>query len=286
MEHVRWDDRPRLDRPVAIAAWQGWNDAGEAASGAVRYLSLNAGAERVASIDPEEFHDFTVARPMVRLIDGITRSIDWPTTDVEVATSIGGLHDLVFVHGFEPQLRWRTYCEEVVTIMRALEIEMVLTLGALLADVAYRRPVRVIGTATDAALIERLGLQRSRYEGPTGIVGVLHDALSAAGIPSASLWASVPHYLGQTPSPKAKLALVQRAAELMNIPTHVTDLELASAAYERQVSEAVAENDDLAQYIAQLELADEADDEADEPSSSHADDLAAEVERFLREHGS
>lgn len=287
-----------MRRPVLVAAWQGWNDAGEAASGAVRYLSLNAGAEAVATIDPEEFHDFTVARPMVRLVDGVTRVIDWPTTDVEVAASPDAPHDLVFVHGWEPQLRWRTYCEQVVAIARELRVELVVTLGALLADVAYTRPVRVMGTANDAALVARLGLHRSRYEGPTGIVGVIHDALRVAEIPSASLWASVPHYLGQTPSPKAKLALVRRAADLTGMATNLTDLELASAAYERQVAEAVAENDELAEYIAHLELADhgetgEDDDGDDEdlasrhdPTLPHGDELAAEVERFLREQGS
>jgi proteasome assembly chaperone (PAC2) family protein len=281
MDAVLWEQRPRLRRPVLLAAFEGWNDAGDAASTAARYVAASWDAHTFATLDPEEFYDFTATRPQVRLHDGLTRRIVWPALELQAASVPGSAHDVVFLHGSEPQLRWRTFCELLVGVVRELEVEMVVTLGALLADVAHTRPVRVTGTAADADLVARLGLQRSGYEGPTGIVGVLHDALSRAAIPSASLWAAVPHYVHQTPSPKATLALVERAVALLGGRVDVVDLQLAASSYERQVSELVAVDEDLAAYVARLEESDDAE-ETDLPSS---DTLAAEVERFLREHG-
>jgi predicted ATP-grasp superfamily ATP-dependent carboligase len=289
MGFVRWEARPTLNRPVLVAAFEGWNDAGDAASTAAAYLARKLDAERFAAIDPEEFYDFTTTRPEVRLIDGLTRSIEWPANTFSAAiTTSAAARDVVFLQGVEPQLRWRTFCSEVVDVARAVGVELVVTLGALLAEVPHTRPVRVTGTADNDVLATKLGLQRSRYEGPTGIVGVLHDEFRRAGTASASLWAAVPHYVGQTPSPKATLALVERAAELLELPLLTSDLDLASAAYERQVSEVVDADDDASAYVRSLEEAQDEDDDDEEPpplSSSGADTLAAEVERYLRDHG-
>src|SRR5437667_576174 len=224
MEQFRWEDRPRLRRPLLLAAFEGWNDAADAASTAVRYLGERWQARSFASIDPEDFYDFSSTRPQVRLTDGLTREIVWPTTELSAATLPGADRDVIVLLGVEPELRWRTFCTEVVDVAQGLGVEMVVTLGALLADVPHSRPVRVTGTAADAELVRKLGLQRSRYEGPTGIVGVLHDAFNKAQMPSASLWAAVPHYVAATPSPKAALALVQRAADLLRSSVITTDL--------------------------------------------------------------
>ncbi len=276
---LQWSERPQLRRPVLIAAFEGWNDAADAASDAAHYLARSWRARRFAEMDPEEFYDFTATRPEVRLVDGITRTIEWPSNTMSAAAIPGGSRDAVFLEGTEPQLRWRTYCSSLVEAVKDLKVEMVISLGALLAEVPHSRPVKVTGTAADPELVARLGLQRSGYEGPTGIVGVLHDALSKAGVPSASMWANVPHYLAQTPSPKATLALVSRTAALLGASVQTADLEIASASYERQVSELVAADEDAAAYVARLEEA--GDEETVEVSG---DALAAEVERFLREH--
>jgi predicted ATP-grasp superfamily ATP-dependent carboligase len=280
MDVVRWEDRPQLRRPVLIAAFEGWNDAGDAASTAARYLSAEWGGHRIATLDPEEFYDFTVVRPEVRLVDGLTRAIDWPTN--ELATAPTPNHDVVFLHGIEPQLKWRTYTEQIVALAKELGVELAVTLGALLADVPHTRPVRVTGTAASTELVGRLGLERSQYEGPTGIVGVLHDAFAQAGIPSASLWATVPAYVAKTPSPKGALALVERAAALLGSSVDVVSLQIAASAYERQVSEVVNEDDDVASYVRSLE---ESDDAEQESEMVGGDALAAEVEQFLRDHG-
>jgi predicted ATP-grasp superfamily ATP-dependent carboligase len=282
MEIVRWERRVQLRRPVLIAAFEGWNDAGDAASLAVGYLADAWSAHRFATVDPEEFYDFTVTRPQVRMNEAAEREIDWPSTELWAASLPSLGHDVVLLRGVEPQLKWRTFCAAVVGVARAVGAELAITLGALLADVPHTRPVRVSGMAHDPALADRLGLRPSAYEGPTGIVGVLHDACSRAGLPSASLWATVPHYVSQVPSPKAALALVERSAALVG--THVDPVELraASLAYVEQVSERVADDEEAAAYVAQLEEADdlEEDDVSTLPS---ADALAAEVERFLRD---
>jgi len=276
-----------------VAAFEGWNDAADASSTAARYLRERWDARPFASIDPEDFFDFSTTRPQVRLIDGLTREITWPETELSAAALPGSQRDVVVLVGTEPQLRWRTFCAEVTGIAGELGVELVVTLGALLADVAHTRPVRVTGTAADPELVARLGLQRSAYEGPTGIVGVLHDACRQAQIPSASLWAAVPHYVGGTPSPKAALALVRRTADLLATPLMTTDLEIASAAYESQVSEVVDEDDDVAGYVRRLELV--GDDDDDDDDDGHApegstgevdgEQLVADLERFLREQG-
>jgi hypothetical protein len=282
MEHVHWQNRPKLHRPVLVAAFEGWNDAADAASAAARYLRERWSARPIASIDPEEFYDFTATRPQVRLVNGITREIEWPANEFSSAPLPGPGHDVVVLLGHEPQLRWRTFSEQVVGVAKELGVELVVILGALLADVAHTRPVRVTGTAVDEDLIVRLGLGRSSYEGPTGIVGVLHDAFGAAGIPSASLWAAVPHYVASTPSPKASLALVERAAGLLSTQIITADLQVLAADYERQVSEVVAADEDVSAYVHRLESSADEDDVADMETVT-GDALADELERYLRE---
>lgn len=285
---LRWHRRPELRRPLVVVAFEGWNDAGDAASLALAYLAQAWEAERFASVDPEEFYDFTETRPQVRLSDGVTRSIEWPEVEllsarIPVGAGAGG-RDVVLIRGVEPQLKWRTFCELLAGVARGFDAEMSVILGALLADVPHTRPVRVSGSADDDGLVARLGLAHSHYEGPTGIVGILHHTLSQAGIPSASFWASVPHYVHQVPSPKAALALVERSASVLGASVNPLELRVAADEYERQVSERVADDDDAAAYVAQLEEADDAD-EAGEPSFfADPERLAEEVERFLRRH--
>jgi proteasome assembly chaperone (PAC2) family protein len=268
---------------VLVAAFEGWNDAADAASGAARYLKASWGARRFADIDPEDFYDFSSTRPQVRLAGGLTREIIWPSNELSAASPPGTGHDVVVLLGTEPQLRWRTFCAEVVGVANELGAELVVTLGALLADVAHTRPVRVTGTAADPELLRRLGLERSTYEGPTGIVGVLHDACRGAGLQSASLWAAVPHYVAATPSPKATLALVRRTSSLLSTPLVTADLEQRAVDYEQQVSEVVATDDEVAAYVRRLEEAVDAsaDEEPLQPQSGEI--IAAEFERFLRD---
>jgi len=283
MDHVLWESRPTLRRPVLLAAFEGWNDAGDAASSAVRYLRDRWQAQQFATIDPEDFFDFSSTRPHVRLDDDLGREIAWPSNELSAASLPGTSRDVIVLLGTEPQLKWRTFTEELVGVATSLGVELVVTMGALLADVAHTRPVRVTGTAADNELVQRLGLTRSTYEGPTGIVGVLHEAFSRADIPSASLWAAVPHYVAATPSPKASLALVERATRLLSTSLVTADLQVMAADYERQVSEVVDSDDDVAAYVRRLE------DHADDPDERgglelvSGDALADELERFLRE---
>ncbi|MGH9035831.1 MAG: PAC2 family protein [Acidimicrobiia bacterium] len=281
MDRVSWQDRPALQRPVMVAAFEGWNDAADAASGALAWLRGRWRAKRMASIEPEEFFDFQVSRPQVSLIDGVTRQITWPANDVFSAHIEEVGRDVVLLSGVEPNLRWKTFCDTVLDVARGTGCEMVVTLGALLADVPHTRPIRLTGTAADPELIERLGLSHSRYEGPTGIVGVLHDACRGAGVPSVSLWAPVPHYVASPPNPKATRALIERLAELMGVPVGVGDLVEAAAAWEERVNELVASDPDVSAYVRQLEERD--DDQIDERDLPTGETLAAELERFLRD---
>jgi len=261
---------------VLIAAFEGWNDAGDAASSAVRYLVERNDAELVADIDPEEFLDFTSNRPQARVGDDGERVIDWPSIDVYAGKLPGGAGDALLLLGSEPQLKWRTFCEQVVGIARELDCRLALTLGALIAEVPHSRPVPVVGTVGDAALQAELGLPVSTYAGPTGIVGVVSAAMRDAGVPTASLWAAVPTYVSNAPSPKAALALLGRVAEVLGTSLPTTDLEIAAASYERQVSELVEEDDETSNYVSRLES--RHDDGQDMSGTS----LADEVERYLR----
>jgi proteasome assembly chaperone (PAC2) family protein len=280
VSHLIRTAQPTLHQPVLVAAFEGWNDAGEAATFAARFLSERWDAEPFATIDPEEFFDFTSTRPLVQLDEYEQREIVWPTTTLSAASVPDADLDVIFVVGNEPQLKWRTFCNEIVEIATEYEARLVVSMGALLAEIPHTRPVSIVGTAYDGTLVRRLGLTQSAYQGPTGIVGVLHDAFRQAAIPSASLWAAVPTYVPNAPSPKAALALVERISELLAVPMVTTDLEIASASYERQIDELVADDDDTAAYVARLELA---ADEMPDDDDAHGD-LIAEVERFLREH--
>ena len=290
MDLLRWESQPDLRRPILVFAFEGWNDAGDAASLALSHLAAAWKAERFATIDCEELYDFTVTRPTVRLVDD-QRIIQWPDIELLGAPVPGSAHDLVLLRGVEPQLHWRTFAQAVVTVGQTVNAELAVALGALLADVPHTRPVRVSGTSDDSELASRLGLIPPVYEGPTGIVGILHDALRRGGIPTAMFWAAVPHYVHQMPSPKAALALVESAAALLGAPVDVLELQAAALDYEREVSERIGDDEAAAAYVAQLEQGLDSSWEA--PGSaegfgpamaSSIDELAAEVERFLRDH--
>jgi proteasome assembly chaperone (PAC2) family protein len=278
VEHVKWRSRPVLDRPVLIAAFEGWNDAGDAASGAVRYLIDRYDGELVAEIDPEEFFDFTSTRPQAEIDDDGLRHIVWPTTSIYSATLPGDAGDALLVIGTEPQLRWRTFCAQVTGVAQELGCRLVVILGALVAEVPHSRPVPVVGTVSDPALQADLGLRPSTYQGPTGVVGVLSAACRDAGLAAASLWAAVPTYVPTAPSPKAVLALLEQMSEVLGMWVPTTDLEIAAAAYERQVTELVQEDDETSDYVSQLEQRHDADDEETTGRS-----LVEEVERYLRD---
>jgi proteasome assembly chaperone (PAC2) family protein len=280
-EELRYDSHPALRDPILVAAFRGWNDGGQGASLAGAFLARAWEAERFADIDPEGYYDFQATRPQVSLVDGLTRQIDWPENAFYHGVIEGTERDAVLLLGIEPSLRWRTFCGHVTTLARDLGVEFVVTLGSLLADVPHTRAAPVTGTATDPGLVERLGLQASRYEGPTGIVGVLQDTCGRAGIDSASLWAAVPHYVSLTPSPRAAKALCDRLAGLLDVPLDTEELEDAGESYTQQVSEAVAADDETRAYVEELERrADSLDDESELPSG---DAIAAELTRYLRE---
>jgi len=280
-----WTDKPELRDPVLVAAFKGWNDAGESATAAVGFLVESFDATEVARVDPEEFFDFTAVRPTVRLTEGQSRAIDWPATMISAARIPGAERDLVFVQGVEPSLRWRTFTGAIAEAATELGVDLVLTLGALLADVPHSRDVAVSGLASDQALIERLGLERTTYEGPTGIVGVLHDACQRASLPSASLWAAVPHYVAAAPNPKAALALVRRFEGIAGVAVDGSALEEASEDYERQVNAAVASDPDVKAFVEKLEETMDAVDESTPMPEEipSADAIARDFQRFLRQ---
>jgi hypothetical protein len=280
-EHVRWIDEPTLTRPTLLTAFTGWNDAGDAASTALRTMIETWDAQPLAEIDPEVFTDFATVRPQVRLDEHHRRSIVWPTVGAWSASLPGG--DVILLLGPEPALRWRLFTEQVVGIAERFGAPMAVSLAALLADVPHSRPVPVIGTASDEQLIERFDLQRSRYEGPTGIVGVLHDALQRAGFPTASLWAAVPGYASQIPSPKAAVTLLERACALIGTPPPLSHLVSGAAEYDARVTALIREDEDMVEYLSRLEAMVDEDsaDSDDEPVDPDA--LMEEVEQFLRD---
>jgi predicted ATP-grasp superfamily ATP-dependent carboligase len=269
------ESTPKLKRPTLVAAFQGWNDAGGAASLAAGYLRAVTDAERFAVIDPDPFIDYQQTRPTVTLLDGQVRRVEWPETELLAAEP----HDIVIVIGPEPNMRWRAYADAICDVARKLRVELVVTLGALLADTPHTRPVPVSSTASDEELIARLGLTRSNYEGPTGIVGVLHDACARAQLRSASLWAATPHYISANPNPRAAVALLERLADLVGTPPPSSDLVRAASEYAVRVAAAVADDPELAAYVEQLESAADVDD----PPTG--EDLARDFERYLREQG-
>jgi proteasome assembly chaperone (PAC2) family protein len=280
VDHIRLDHRPEMRDPVLLAAFRGWNDGGEAATGALAYMRERWEARPFASLDPEEFYDFQVTRPTVRLVDGVTRRIEWPEARFSHARVTG--RDIVLFLGTEPNVRWRTFTEAMVEMARDLEVGTAVTLGAFLADVPHTLPPPVTGSAGDERRAAELGLSTSRYEGPTGIVGVLHDAFAGAGLPSASLWAAVPHYLPGGPNPKAARALVEKASAYLGVPIDTDTLERAGDSWASEVSSQVEENPELAAYVQRLEeAAGQREGLPDIVPSGEV--LAAELERFLRE---
>jgi proteasome assembly chaperone (PAC2) family protein len=286
MQPLIWEHRPDgLRAPALICAFTGWNDAGDAASTALSFLGGSLGATRFAQVDPEDFYDFQTVRPKVKLVDGETREIVWPAVEIFVARVPRAPRDLVLVGGPEPSLHWRSFTTLITDLAEALGVQLVVSLGALLADVPHSLPVQISGSASDPALTERLGLHASGYEGPTGIVGVLHAGCAACGIPSASLWASVPHYVAAAPNPKAALALVRRLESLVGIAVDGSELEAAATDYERQVGLAVQSDPDVQAFVERLEqlAQDERGDEIEEIPSG--DRIAREFQRFLRQRG-
>jgi proteasome assembly chaperone (PAC2) family protein len=286
MAEIEWSKRPELKSPLLVCAFKGWNDAGEAATAALGFLVDSFDATEVARIDPEEFYDFTAVRPTVRLSEGRTRVIEWPSNTLHAAQVDGAEHDLVLMQGVEPSLRWRQFTDLVIGAARELDAAMVITLGALLADVPHTRPVPMTGIASDDALVEKLGYERSTYEGPTGLVGVLHHACGVAGVPSVSLWASVPHYVAAAPNPKAALALIRSFEGVAGVAVEARDLEESAEDYERQVSAAVASDPEVRSFVERLEQTlDEAESELPPDKIPSADAIARDFQRFLRQRG-
>ncbi|HEX7305233.1 PAC2 family protein [Lentzea sp.] len=274
--------RQPLTSPIMVCAFEGWNDAGDAASTAIEHLQLTWDATPLAEIDPDDYYDFQVTRPTVRMVDGVTRRVDWPTTRLSVCRPPGSSADVVLVHGIEPNMRWRKFAAELLGHIDALGVTTVVTLGALLMDTPHTRPVPVTGTAYDADAAEKFGLEHSKYEGPTGIVGVFQDACVQAGIPAISFWAAVPHYVSQPPSPKATLALLHRVEEVLDIEVPLGALPEQAEEWERTVSEMADEDEDVRNYVRALE---ERGDAAMQITEASGDDIAAEFERYLRRRG-
>jgi hypothetical protein len=283
MSALQWDSRPQLHEPTMIAAFDGWTDAGSAATGAASYLSTRWGGEPFASIEAEEFFDFTQRRPQVRLTDDLSREIVWPGNRFLAATTREG-RDVVIMIGTEPHLRWRTFCNCVTSVATELRVQSVFTLGSMLGEVAHTRPAPVRVSTADRSLAERLGLRRPQYQGPTGIVGVLQDAFAKVTIPVGSIMAQVPHYIPGTPSPKATLAIVERVCRLIPAGVTTVDLQRASMTYEQQVTEVVAADEEIAGYVRDLEQrSDDTPGLADLGDIPSGDALAAQLEQFLRE---
>jgi len=287
MPPLMWDRRPDgLRAPALVCAFKGWNDAADAASTALQFVGSSLGAERFAAIDPDEYFDFQATRPKIRLVEGRTREVVWPEVEIYEARVPRAPRDLVLLAGAEPSMRWRGFCSLVVELSEALGVQMVVTLGALLADVPHTRPVAITGLASDERLVERLGLRSSSYEGPTGIVGVLHSSCSQSGLPSASLWAAVPHYVAAAPNPKAALALVRKLEGLVGVSVDASELEESSAEYERQVNLAVQSDPDVQAFVERLEqAAEDSETEIGPGQMPSGDTIAREFQRFLRQRG-
>ena len=286
MQPLQWEYRPDgLRAPALICAFKGWNDAADAASSALTFVGGSLNARRFATIDPEDFYDFQATRPRVKLADGQTREIEWPTVELYEARVPRAPRDLILLSGSEPSFRWRTFSQVVVELTEALGTQLVVTLGALLADVPHTRPISVTGLASDPVLIARLGLASSSYEGPTGIIGVLHAAFQSAGLPSASLWAAVPHYIAATPNPKAALALVRKLEGLVGVAVEASELESAASDYERQVNLAVQSDPDVQAFVERLEQAAAEEATLEGGPLPSGETIARDLQRFLRQRG-
>jgi proteasome assembly chaperone (PAC2) family protein len=286
VDPLSWEiDPPKLRAPILVCAFRGWNDAAGAASAALETVAAGLDAEVLATIDPEEFFDFQANRPTIVLSDGQTRHIEWPENTLLAVRAPAAERDLVLLDGTEPNLRWRTFGELVSGAAERLGVEMVITLGALLAEVAHTLPVPITGLASDEDLVARLDLQRSSYEGPTGIVGVVHDSCRRAGMASASLWAAVPHYVAAVPNPKAALALLRRLEGLTGIAVDASELEEETSSYEDQVGRAVAANPEIEELVQRIE-AEQAEELSEGEDLPSADTIARDFQRFLRQRRS
>lgn len=286
MEVLRWEaEPPALRAPVLVAAFAGWNDAANAATTALEAVAISLEAERVAEIDPEEFYDFQVTRPTIRMSEGQTREVDWPSNAIFAAAAPSAERDLVLISGIEPNLRWRSFADAVLDVAERLGVEMVVTLGALLADVSHTRAVPITGLASDPQLVERLSLNRSSYEGPTGIVGIVHDACRQRGLTSASLWAAVPHYIAAVPNPKAALALLRRLEGFTGVAIEASELEEAMGRFESQVDRAVALNPEIEDLVRRLEVEQDEVPELEGRDVPSGDAIARDFQRFLRQRG-
>jgi proteasome assembly chaperone (PAC2) family protein len=283
MDHVTLISRPPLRRPVLLAAFDGWNDAGESATSALDAISSELEATTFATVDPEEFYDFQATRPTVRLVEGI-RHVEWPAAELRAARLPAADHDLILLRGHEPNLRWRTFAAEVMEVAASFGVEMVVTVGALLADVPHTRPTQVVSSTSDPLLAERLGLPLSRYEGPTGILGVLSDAAARLGIPAVGLWAALPHYLHLAPNPWGAMALIEELGRLLPVSVDTAGLADQTEAFDHAVTDLIDENPELAGYVERLEA--DADDEEDPPGLADLppEQFVAEVERYLCDH--
>ena len=287
MQPLIWESRPDgLRAPAMIAAFSGWNDAGDAASAALTFIGESLGAERFARIDPEEFYDFQATRPHIGFTEERRREVTWPEVEIFAARVPRAPRDLILVQGPEPSMRWRSFCRHLVDLAEALDTQLVVTIGALLADVPHSHPVSITGLASDDALVDKISLRETTYEGPTGIVGVLHTACMDAGLPSASLWAAVPHYVAAAPNPKAALALVRKIESLVAVTVDASTLERATADYERQVGQAVQSDPDVQAFVERLEQAAERDPTSFGPGDLPSGEaLASEFQRFLKQQG-
>jgi proteasome assembly chaperone (PAC2) family protein len=286
MHPLRWEYRPDgLRAPAFVCAFQGWNDAADAASTAIASVGEALGARRFATIDPEEFYDFQATRPRIKMVGGQTREIVWPEVELFEARVPRAPRDLILLAGSEPSFRWRGFSKLVVEVVEAIGAQLVVTLGALLADVPHTRPVAVTGLASDPALVARLGLSSSSYEGPTGILGILHAACQEAGLPSASLWATVPHYIAAAPNPKAALALVRKLEGLVGVAVDASELERAAADYERQVNLAVQSDPDVQSFVERLEQAAGSEPSEEPGPLPSGETIARDLQRFLRQRG-
>jgi proteasome assembly chaperone (PAC2) family protein len=288
MQPLIWDRRPDgLRAPAMVCSFQGWNDAGDAASTATAFLAQALSAQRFARIDSEEFYDFQANRPQVQIDETQARVISWPSVEILEARAPRAPRDLVIVQGTEPSMRWRSFSALIVDLVEALDVQLVVTLGGLLADVPHSHPVAMTGFASDPAMMERLGLKASSYEGPTGIVGVLHAACGQSGLPSASVWASVPHYVAAAASPKAALALLRKLELLVGVSVDASELEEAAGEYEHQVGLAVQSDPDIQAFVERLERrAAESEQATLSPQDLPSGDLLArEFQRFLRQRG-
>jgi proteasome assembly chaperone (PAC2) family protein len=282
---LKWEtDVPQLRSPILVCAFRGWNDAAGSASTALATLASSFDAELIAAIDPEEYFDFQATRPTITLTEGQARHIEWPQNNLISMQVPSAERDLVLMDGTEPNLRWRTFSETVATAADALGVEMVITMGALIAEVSHTLPVPITGLASDEELVEELDLQRSSYEGPTGIVGVLHDCCRELGMTSASLWAAVPHYVAAVPNPKAALALLRRLEGLTGIGVEARDLEDEVDSYEEQIGRAVEANPEIAELVERIE-AEQVEQLGGGEDLPSADTIAREFQRFLRRQG-